>query len=405
MAITYEEYLETKDYFDKHLLISMEMEREIPTENRQIVATTLKTKAMGKEYTKGDYIIDTDGSVPYGNEIILSGKNFTFKSGYEKIKFAEDRINLIGAKPQHSDCSNHITLFTLFCKKHSPLITQNVLQITRAYTCGLFYISGADRTRITRNRGIGNFCRPIFNIQPVTTSLNQINNEIGKYSIASIRDIQYYDESNLNRFFVEFRQPDGCRIPAAESALMQLHKAIVMKALKESIKGIIHADALIGTDNWKKEKAFCNTCLPSSTDCLAFCKDNAKQLLDFVEKEILELEDGDLILSILKKLAEKSISERYWNTTVTNDYNDALNKELLNGKKKLIENGLTQDEKNVLAFMLDNNEGIENMAKLHDKLAQITGATTRTTHNIVEKLLIKMNKRIEIDEKGRILLR
>jgi hypothetical protein len=404
MAITYEEYLETKEYFDKHLLTCIELERAIPTGDKMQIAKALKTKAFNKDYDKGEFIIDHDGSVDYGHEIILSGRNFTFQSLYEKLSFFEKEIDKLKAQPVNESCSSHITFFTEFKKPFPELVIRNILQIVRANQVALYYLSGATKRqgKMCRESGIQTYAKPMFIFSPINKSLLDVINDIQKYHVVSFRDCHKVDDGNrntLNRFFAEFREPDGIRVPSALSALVFLHKAIISKALKESLNAELHADLLCGLENWEKQKVVIqNHSQWTERDFIHSC---AKDLLRYVEKEILEEKDGDVILSILKKLAEESISEKYQKLSiieVNSELNNKINAELMNGNH-IAKTTLKANQEKVLGFLLLDNSEWETMNDVYNKISEKIDVTSRHAYTIVGQLEQRMGKTLSIVEK------
>lgn len=400
------QYIEIREFIEKHLLIAIELERDIPVE-RTIVAKALETNSFGKDYIHNDFTCDTDGSVTNHNEVILCGKNFTFKKLYERLRFFEDRISKLDASPQNSTCSSHISFFSLHTMRMPDTFIKNIIQLTRAYQLPLFYLGGGDNKYIVRYR-LGQFCKPIYKRTVLGKTLDDLRTGLAKYSIISMRKTLIEDNCAL-RFSIEFRNPDGIRVPSALAAIAFLKKALIKKALHLSTKGVIDADKHIGIHAWNKEKnifrVYDTISLDAiiSTDGQDTFKKSAHKLLDYLQKEILEEHDGELIMQVLRNLADRNISLRYHKKQISNRFNQEIDKELLGNKYKVKDINLSDKEQKVLKYLLDFDADLQNFKELYQKMAADTEISERTLHDIVSSLEFTLGKKLIIVERKVVL--
>jgi hypothetical protein len=382
-AITAEQYLNIKRWLDKHLLTTIELERAIPADSITIGRSLGVNMRTNDYHHANEFCCKGDISVAHGNEIVLVGKSRDFRQLYAALRFFEDKADALNAEPFHDSCSSHISLF---CKNNEIMmpdtILKNLFQIVRAFDAGIYYLTGATRNGIMR-KDICRFAITPKNIDVVRLDLSGINMSVGrgsggdtKYGVLSMRKCGISGD----KFYgldVEFRNPDGIRVPAALAAIACLKKAMLHKALRMSLEGVysVCLDAPRITKegySWRESKELTQSITEgnSGLETLSRCSMQAKELIAFCEREILEQKDGEIVLDILNELAAKSISMRYMAAaSVTNEFNRKLDKELLKGKR-LNSVELSDTEKKVLSVLNDASLRIDTMTQLKKAITE-----------------------------------
>ena len=398
--ITIKEYVEIRKFLDENLIYGAELERSIPVPINTL-RTALKSNADTTEFHKADFVCKTDCSVHGGNEIVLSGKKFDFRTLYQKLRLFEDVATKLNADPFHESCSTHLSFLTLHRIKIDGSFAKNIFQICRAFAPALCYMTGATKGFYSRQT-IMQFADPRLNISPMEKHIGGVKNSTGKYSLCNISKTALWDMDNTTGIFVEFRSPDGIRIPSVVSALFFLHKAIIYNALKLSIKGVQSVESICGSEaDWQHNKLLADDTIGKNitNNCTDMLRAQSKQLLRYLMPELKEMQDSDLFIPILEKLADKSISLRYTDNPNAdlNKLNIEIDKEMLNGKRVKIKE-LNETEEKLLQELLSEVVVATSITSLKIMLANKYSCTQRTIENAFAGIEEQMGKRICIVE-------
>jgi hypothetical protein len=369
------EWIKQRKYLQENLVYGIEMERAIPRTEREVKRKFKISDTHNKQYGYQRFHYQYDGSVENHNEIILTGEKYTFRELHAILTDFEKKVDEMEGKDYSDTTSNHITQITNNLMPISEDIYKNVYNIVRGFTAGYLWLISGERNRILRPRGLGTFSRWNIERDPMRHTLIETKNEIGKMHLVSNAKSRFTADNNPIGLTLEFRGVDGIRTPSALTALVFLHKAIILKAVDESLNGCIKVEELRGREEWIQNKELYSIIQNGSTLSTEI-KDNLKRdahkLLDYLEPIIKAEQDGDLIINVLRAIADKNIGLR---RAEGKDYKH-IEKELM--PNQIRANKLTDLQKKILVCILREKFDAATITNAKAILAQRFGVNART---------------------------
>lgn len=313
-----------------------------------------------------------DGSVPI--ELVSSPVSPTINS----IKNLMEKIHRVveEVKPDLipnclNNCGLHQTIVFDHLTNHLPdVVVANAIQIIRAFTSGLFYLlSSGTEERPSRSLEFRNFNRSVWK-----TDISYSN----KYGLVYPRYKSY--EGKPKCWGIEFRYPDGTLSNVLASVMGVINSAVVLKAIKLSQYGVIE----IPNDSYRKNKAIVNELIYEKlSKSESKAKENAVELLNFLDLEILELDKS--AYAILKKLKNKPVWKRIKSEgMMAREIYKKIDQQLL--KPSLDDNPLSQQLSQLI--ILDNSKKTD---------------MRNTTRRLAKKLKMKYAETTELISKNNFL--
>ena len=245
-----------------------------------------------------------DGSTPI--ELVTSPVEPSvakIRETFEAIYNVVDTIDTELLPICHNRCGLHQTVvFDHLATMFPETVVANIIQITRAYMPGLFYLLSSgylgQPTRSLEHRG--------HNQSIWRRGLNHVS----KYSLVYPRN---RDTNNVQEYWgIEFRYPDGTQSKVLPGIMAVVNTAIVLKAIKLSQYGALK----IPQEYYQKAKVSINKFTSqgqlqseeySSTSF--FPRIIAEELVQFLSEEITETDKS--VLSIIHKLMDKPLWTRF----------------------------------------------------------------------------------------------
>lgn len=395
--LTIQQNIDLLDYFDKNLVMGIECERNIPIDGASLAAH-LKTRRFGVSSSKGDDMLKVykgacsniynvafvthDSSVNNGNEIIFNGTAEKFKWIYSKLKLLEDKLQKLKCKNFCSTTSNHMTYVTLQDKLILPIVLKNIYQITRAYQCALYWLTGADPTKSHRGQ---NYC-PNINSRTISDKIDTMKSRGGRAMINLLKQktINIDNKELLSGLRVEFRETDGMRVPSALTAIMFLHRAIIYKAVDLSLKGVYDVTS---AGNWARSKMVTDRIgsnrLTENDKMFVIAK--AKELISFIAPQLKSMSPE--ALEILRNMADKPISAYGTQRPKT------IDKALL----KRLNSDLTEHEQKIVSIAILGEITETTATKWKKKAMRKLAVSQRMVEYLMKKVEDKTGKRFVFD--------
>jgi len=395
------EYFDLIEYFKKNLVIGVECERVVIMDG-DMLANHLKTKHTGwgsrgaerlddyKVATTNEYnvaFIYQDNSFDGGNEIIFNGTAEKFDWVHEKLLRLETKLDTLRCQNYNYKTSNHITLISLQDRLLNPIILTNLYNLVKAFSPAIYWLGSADSKKNIVRSGVDGFA-PLNYVNPVGKTFSKLKQNLGRGFINfSKQNVLYIaDEEVLSGVRVEFRSPDGMRVPSALTSLMFLFKAMIHKALDLSTKGIVMTGSLV--DDWDKVKRINNSIVDSdyeiNTQGKTFLQENSKELIDMLLPQLKMISPESI--PILYELAKKPVSQRSGKWSV-------IEKNLM----KTINRKLTDNEENLIQIVISNEIKEDTAGKWRQKVAEKLGRTTRMVEYMMKGIEKKVSMRLIFD--------
>ena len=292
----------------------------------------MPSRSYGKITASGVVSITTDGSLKgdKGVEIITVGRRVDYWEFYTMSKRIIDKVVGYGGY-LNERTGSHMHVLTSYydeiganeMEKPMPqIIAANFHQLCRRYQNVLVWMTIAldDPNHMTRWE---KFRVSILGVSPVTKNMQKVVEDVSrnaggnKYGLVNYNSLRFSGE-DIERFHVEFRQPDSTLCPSYYAALSCLHYALLVKAVEISRYGLLK----IGDESWlRKAKEMKKIILNGCGDYDGPRVGDTSKLLDNVEYFVQESLDlvGQLKSILLKlgpaydvllKLAKKPVSLR-----------------------------------------------------------------------------------------------
>lgn len=398
--ISIKEYFDLVEYFHKNLVAGVECERVVNI-NGSLLANHLKTKYIShgdrgdgvlidyKQATTNEYniaFIYEDGSFDYGNEIVFNGTAEKFKWIHNRLLKLEKKLDILRCKDYGGETSNHITLISLQDKLINPIVLVNLYNLVKAYSPAIYWLGSADSKSQAVRKGVSNYATLRY-VSPFGKPFLSFKNELGRgflnYEKQNV--IEIADKEILSGLRVEFRSPDGMRVPSALTSLIFLCRALIYKAVELSTKGIIQTESLV---DWEETKHL-NRRLLDWEDVLTTREKNklknlSKDLISLLIPQLKMLAPESI--PILKELAEKPVSQRTGKWTVTE-------KELM----KTVDKKLTKNEEKLVEVIISNQFQGDNAGKWKKKVAEDFGVSSRMVEYMMKGIETKVSMRFVFD--------
>lgn len=414
--IAIDEFFKVIAWLDKNLAVGVELERPCASAHSTI-ASRLNTEVANGMQMRGDgslprykkagcskyNVLDVrgDGTVHNnegraGVEIVFAGTTEKYAYIRQRLEEIEHILDRLGCDDYDSSCSNHISVVSVTDRLLPTAVLKNILQITRGFSSGLYWICGAE-SRITR-RTIGHNAPPLHNFTPLNKSLRNMIAQ-GKYCMCNMSKQGYFltsaergageqsDNMMMSGIFVEFRNPDGMRVPSALASLMMMYKAIVYKAVELSTKGVLNVDSIGG---WTTNKQVSMAIVEGSPTVVqkTFAKKNAKALLDFVMPQVKMV--APEAVEILSALAEKPVGQR-----LGSDVTYKTIEKDLSGRKS--DEALSDSEQRVVEIVMNGQVHAATPALYREAVAQELKVSVRMIEYLMQKVKEKTGKSIVYD--------
>jgi len=397
-----EEYFDLLSYFNRNLVIGLELERAVDI-RPETLASNLKTTFVSYGSSRGDSSLgrykrattnfynvahcSTDATVRYGNEIIFNGTAENFKWVHTKLKELEKKLTSLRCLKYDQSCSNHITAITLQEKPIRSVLLKNIFNLSRAFSTSLFWLcsghNGGGR-QIVRQTILHN-AKPNLSVSPFGKSVRELS-MTGKYSLCNIskQTTISFPQEMLSGLLVEFRNPDGFRIPSALTSLMFFYRALIYKALDLSLTGVAEVESLV---NWEENKRLTKKITEDYSLSEAEEKKVIKQshdLLDFLTPQLKLF--GDEAMGILRQLADKPISKRSKSLkTIESQLTKRFNKKMSKNETKVVNMIVNQEIKKKTAL------------EYKKEVASLFGVTIRMVEYMLKNIERKANVNIVFD--------
>lgn len=389
--IPIKEYFELIEYFNKNLVVGVECERVLSMDT-EIVARHLKTRnftAMSrgdlfqyKKATTNEYnvaFVYRDGSVNGGNEIVFNGTAEKFAWIHDKLLKLENKLDKMNCHDYDDSCSNHITLVSLQDKLINPIVLKNLYNFAKAFSPAIYWLGSAN-SRVTPIRSrAGSYC-PINYANPNNKTFNTLKSLLGRgmINLSKQESLSIADTEMLSGIRVEFRSPDGMRVPSALTSLMFLFRAIIYKAVELSTQGIIQAESMV---DWREAKVL-NSRLLSPNIIVDEDKDKlkalSKQLIDSLIPQLKMMSPE--AIPILYDLAGKPISQRSGKWV-------KMEKEIM----KKFERKLTTKEERLVEIVITKEFQGDNAGQWKKVVAEDMGVSTRMVEYMMKAIETKVS--------------
>jgi len=408
--ISYDEYFSIVSYLNKMLAIGVEMERPCAKPHSEI-APKLHTVLDGSSSSllrykqspaKSKFNVNhiyNDGSVSSsrgsGVEIVFTATTENFLFIREKIAAIEAELDKLTCEDYHYSCSNHISVMTLQDRVINPIVLKNIIQLSRAFSAGLLWLGAGDKEFGVRQR-ISSYADPQLSFTPIERNSSALVSR-GKMKLCHTDKeglIEFGNENSLlSGLFVEFRHPDGFRVPSAIAANMILVKAIVHKAVELSTQGVLEVDSL---DHWQLNKTATQHIMenklqhfsPTNTEATAtlqeWCRQIAKKLIEFVIPQLKSVDSN--AIETLQSLAQEPVFLRKGNHT-------AIEKSL----RCRINCQLNKTESKIVAIVLSKEIVGNSAADNRKKIAEKVGISLRLVEHSFTQIKSKTGQFIVYD--------
>ena len=243
-----------KKVFNANLIFGSEVEFETKGFDFSMreVRENIQCTGTVANYGNGIECIKSDGSLNYGCEILTPPRriyNFLqMYSGFNNlIEKLYDFDPIISPRAGwHNHCSlayygDHKTQ-----EKNIPgIILKNLLTLIKLSYPGLCWFTSTipDEGIYTR---YNEFCQHDRLLRHLSShSLGEISTNFGntRYNCVNLNKMEYYRGSEISKFHIEFRFPDGNLFPALMGSFEILMKALILKAIELSRYGLISSDS------------------------------------------------------------------------------------------------------------------------------------------------------------------
>jgi len=397
------EYLDLLTYIKKNIMVGVECERSIEHEN-STVARYLKTgsgsyssRSIGStadKYKKASTnpfnvaFVYPDMTVSGGrNEIVFNGTAESFAWIHDKLLKLEKKLDELGCKDFCNTTSNHITLISLQDKLINPLVLVNLYNMVKAFSPAIYWLGSAnDSSRIVRPTVNGFSDLKLIN--PLGKTFEELKEQVSRgmlnFQHQNIVSVGLGEEV-LSGIRIEFRSPDGMRVPSALASLMFLFKSMLLKSVDLSTKGLVKTETLI--DDWQEIKSLMikiKSGFEMTQDDKSKVRQNAKELIEFVMPHLKTLAPESV--PILFELAKKPISHRNRSWKVAE-------KELM--KARCMK--LTKNEERLIEIVIAKEISEQTTGKMKKKVAEVLGVTDRMVEIMIKNIGNKTNHRIVFD--------
>jgi DNA-binding CsgD family transcriptional regulator len=415
--LPYDEYFKILAWLDKSLSVGVELERPCNAP-KPVIASRLNTK-VSDENARGDgslpqykraacgkyncFDVRCDGTVhtnagTSGVEIVFAGTTERFAYIQQRLEEIEKILDTLGCDDYDSSCSNHISVVSVQDRLLPANVMKNILQITRGFSSGLYWLCSAEKRRISR-QSISHNAPFAVTFTPFGKSLRDMI-AMGKYNLCNMSKQPTFragageDDIWMAGLFVEFRNPDGMRVPSALAALMMMYKAVVYKAVELSTKGVLNIDSLGQFSEfaeWQKNKRTSMAIIEGSpiVEEKEYAKKNAKALLDFIMPQ-LKMVSPDAV-DILQALADKPVGLRYRKIDAT--YR-TIEKEL-SGRKN--DDALSDKEQRIVEIVTGGQLRAATPALYREEMAKQLNVTVRMVEYLMQKIREKTGKGMVYD--------
>jgi len=401
--ISIKEYLELVEDFKRTLVVGLECERAVNIDQR-LLAQHLKTQYIGygqsrndsslagfKKATSNEFnvaFVTTDSSVNHDNEILFTGTSEKFGWIHDRLLKLEKKLDTLRCSDYDKTCSNHITLLTLQDKIINPIVVKNLYNLTRAFSPALYWICSGDSQNVVRS-GAKSYAQ-FSNLNPKNRAFSELKSMNSRTSILNLSKqniIQIGGLERLSGLIVEFRNPDGIRVPSALTSLMMLFKALSFKAVEISTKGLVSVESLC---DWERNKKICRKLVGSYQELefnlsdIRDCQKQANELIDLVLPQLKQISPESI--PILRELAKKPISQRTgkW-TTIEKSLLKQTNKKFTANEEKLVE------------IMISGEIRDKKATGWKKKVAGKIGVTDRMVEYMMKRIEGKISQRFTFD--------
>jgi len=277
-----------------------------------------------------------DGSVPI--ELVSSPVSPTInsiKNLMEKVHKVVEEVEADLIPNCLAKCGLHQTIVFDHLTNYFPdVVVANAIQIIRAFTSGFFYLlSSGVPEQPSRSLEYRNFNKSVWKGDIAYC---------GKYALV-------YPRHRDNKCWgIEFRYPDGTLSNVLASVMGVINSAVVLKAIKLSQYGVLG----VSNSSYRKNKAVVSEFIYGDVaKAESEAKENAVELLNFLDLEILKLDKGAYV--VLEKLKSKPLWKRIKNKEmITREIYRKIDKQLL--KPSVDNNPLSQQLSQVI--MLDSSK-------------------------------------------------
>lgn len=287
-----------------------------------------------------------DGSLDNGAEFCTIGRRISFIDSYYQFKFLCDWMIGKGAyNSPKAGLHNHIMLdyggyWNCEEKPVPDIILKNFVQLCKGHAPELVFMTSTynERGSITR---IGTYC--MHDLLMKTNFMNknafEIKNAIysqgSRYQFLNFAKLGVSaDQDRINIFHMEMRFPDGSLYPAQIAAQGVLYAAMMVKAVKLSMNGVMG----VSGETWGETKELMNnlrqsgggSCAsrPPTNEMIAKLKERGLAFIDYMKPE-LDIFDTHAYM-ILRLLAETPVSlmlrvEGASTETINRDFEQLVN--------------------------------------------------------------------------------
>jgi len=396
--------------FLHNLIVGSELETQ--NHNREFRKKLIETIKPNREYgcynPTGVHSVVSDGSLHSSEnvEIIYAGNNFSTEEMIKQLTFIENtmlNMNKYGTAGELLDgfytderTGQHMSILQVKPFRVPELVARNIYQIARIFCSNLAHLTGT---------GIGNTPLRSNSRQyaqlPISTAknknfqklINDVNNETGdygKYSFLNIKkNVCSKDGEWVDDLFFELRVADRIMSPTIEAIIMQLLKAITMKACNVSTKGLILAKQEFWNDQKEIYNILQNKDKKQVTEGIGKeLTEQTNTLLKFLRPELDEIDKAlyPTLLKLSKKplwVASKVGKDKNWKE-IEKEYKKEYNKHNPNNTdKQLLMLITTNDE-----FLNENTK--EETIKTWSELL---GIKETTTEQKINKLNFEWNNK------------
>lgn len=348
-----------KKVFNANLIFGSEVEFETSQDSFRISALRDEIECNGSinYYGNGIQEVKSDGSLRYGAEITTPPRRiYSFIQMYSGFKNLIDK--LYDSDPVISvraGWHNHVSLAYgsnyKSQERNVPIvILKNLLTLTKLYYPGLCYFSSTIPEQGIYTR-YSEFCRHDRLLRHMSThSGYDIYNNFGntRYNCLNLNNMRYNDNySEITRFHIEFRFPDGNLFPALMSSFQIVIKSLILKAIEVSRYGLLSSDSSAVKDLYNfrnveyEDEDMDETMLdenfkdyscrdrerasaPLNAFLLEGVKKNSIELINLLEDEIFKIDS--VAVDFCKHFAKTPVSVMFKDKNTTDVYsiNDIL---------------------------------------------------------------------------------
>lgn len=409
--IPLDEYFRILAWLDKTLAVGVELERPCSA-THDILARKLNT-TIGKQsslsifkqapcneynvaYLYGDASVRANNGAS-GVEVVFGGTLESFNYIRQRLAMIEAVLDKNGCDDYNSSCSNHITLISLQDRLISPIVLKNILQITRAFSAGLMWLCGGENGRISRP-SIGRYADPLIGFTPLEKNLNELV-ACGKFKLCNMSKQAVFrtgtqeDDLMMSGLFVEFRNPDGFRVPSALASLMMMYKALIYKAVELSTKGALNVDSF---ESWSDNKALTRKIMvtqPLTELEVERIKSIAEKFIAFIGPQLKTLSPD--ASEIIKQMADKPVGMRYRKNDAT--YR-TIEKELSGSRT---DSSLSDKEQRILEFVMSGKIKAASPSLYRVELAHRLDVSERMVEYLMQRIREKTDRELVYDSESK----